>query len=93
MSILLQQNDRPNSGRPLPLPKVAASEGLPLPVPKAAVSQGLPQKREPLVQQEKEPQGGKATTDSASSKSSSMSDGIADDTPRVSVLRRTGSCH
>lgn len=64
------------------------SEGLP--VPKAAVSEGLPQKRELLVQQKAEQKGDKATTDSTSSKSSSMSDGIVDDTPRVSVILGEG---
>lgn len=57
--------------------------GRPLPVPKVEKSEGLPQKREALVQQEKKVQREeKGTTDSTSSKSSSLSDGLAEDTPR-----------
>ncbi|KAK7102610.1 serine/threonine-protein kinase Nek4-like [Littorina saxatilis] len=63
------KSDRPNSARPLP-------------VPKAAVSEGLPQKRAPLAAQARVKSEDKATTDSASSKSSSLSDGYLEETPR-----------
>ncbi|KAK7489732.1 hypothetical protein BaRGS_00019127 [Batillaria attramentaria] len=69
VSTASKQSKEPNSARPLPVPKVEKSEG-------------LPQKRDALVQQEKVRQGEKSRTDSASSKSSSMSDGLAEDTPR-----------
>ncbi|XP_025107809.1 serine/threonine-protein kinase Nek4-like [Pomacea canaliculata] len=67
-SSLLKQ-ERPNSARPLPLPK-------------AEVSYGLPKKSESLSQQQKAEPVEKGTSDSTSSKSSSQSDGYAEDTPR-----------
>lgn len=81
-SVVSIKSDRSSSARPLPVPKVAVSEGLPqkhdLSPASLPTSSSSPQRSDRQTTSRERDHG----ADSSSSKSSSLSDGVMDDTPR-----------
>ena len=76
---LLLQSERPGSGRPLPIPKAEVSKGLPQKREMSEIE--IVSRSEPITARDRRRLN---TAESSSSKSSSLSDGVNDDTPRVS---------